>query len=113
FYVMPFVEEESLRERLDQEKQQPKAPDGSELYYRATNGQLVAAEIIPSTTFVVGERTELFPFRGMYSSNYHAQYDVHPDGDRFLMIQLGDPTMISALVVVENFTVEPTEGSGS
>ena len=113
-YVRPFpnVNDGKFTVSLRSASSPRWAPDGSELYYKTTDGQFMAAEIISGTTFIVGERTTLFPFRGMVTGNVHAQYDVHPDGDRFLMIQLGDASMTSVLVVIENFTAELDDGSG-
>jgi len=86
------------------------APDGSELFYRTSDAQFMAAEITSGPTLIVGERRVMFPYRGMVANNSHAQYDVHPDGERFFMIQLGDPTMTSNVVVIENFSQELTGG---
>jgi len=89
------------------------APDGSELYYKTADRLLVAAEIIAGTTFIVGERTVLFPLAGMLTTVSVAQYDVHPDGDRFVMIQLDDQGRESSLVVIEGFAEELRSGSGN
>ena len=89
------------------------APDGRELFYKTVNRQFMAASIIAGTTFIVGERTALFSIAGMLSTPTHAQYDVHPDGDRFVMIQLDASAEESPLVVIEGFFEELSPSSGN
>jgi serine/threonine-protein kinase len=70
--------------------------DGRELFYRSGD-RLMAAEVQSRPTFSVVRRTELF--RGLFGSNqYHAQYDVMPDGRHFVMTQ--GPAASSDLIVV-------------
>lgn len=65
------------------------SPDGRELFYRNGN-QIWATEITDPSTMTFGERVRLFdgPFR--YPDSTFRSYDLHPDGDRFLMIS--DPS---------------------
>ena len=84
------------------------AKDGSELFYRDAERQLVAVEILTGPTFTAGEQRTLFPtdqFRGGVT-----QYDVSPDGDRFLFVARGDTEAIPGqVIVVENFFEELQE----
>ncbi len=89
------------------------SPDGGELFYKTRDNRLMAAEIIVGTTFIIGERTELFSVSRMLAETNHAQYDVHPDGDRFLMIQLDPSGENISLVVVEGFFQELGVGAGN
>ena len=89
------------------------SPDGGELFYKTQIGQFMAAEIIPGPTFIIGERTALFEFGGMLTNNNHAEYDVHPDGDRFLMIRLDSSAEDKPLVVIEGFFEELISGAGN
>ena len=89
------------------------SPDGGELFYKTQIGQFMAAEIIPGPTFIIGERTALFQFGGMLTNGTHAEYDVHPDGDRFLMIQLDSSAEDKPLVVTEGFFEELRSGAGN
>lgn len=51
--------------------------------------------------FTVGERTPLFPVEQVPNGAGHPMYDVHPDGDRFLMFLAGDPES-AAVILVKN-----------
>ncbi|HEY6207520.1 MAG TPA: protein kinase [Gemmatimonadales bacterium] len=56
---------------------------GAELFYWSRN-QLIAVQLKPGTEMVVGARKTLF--RATYQSGgVLAQYDVHPDGQRFVI----------------------------
>jgi eukaryotic-like serine/threonine-protein kinase len=72
--------------------------NGRELFYRNSD-RMIAATIETRPEFSVERRTELF--RGSFPANqYHAQYDVTPDG-QFVMTQ--GPEASSDLVVVLNW----------
>jgi len=60
--------------------------DGRRLFYR--DGQhLIAASVTTAPTFAVTARTELFPDTYVFTGAPHANYDVSPDGTRFLMLK--------------------------
>jgi Tol biopolymer transport system component len=62
------------------------APDGSELYYR--NGDMMmAVQITMESQFRYSAPKELFKGQFRTGSFYRPAYDIHPDGDRFLMIK--------------------------
>ena len=85
------------------------APDGGELFYR--NGrQMIAAQVRSEAEFNIGARDVLF--EGDYlASTYRVQYDVHPDGQRFLMIRTGDMSVegIGTINVILNWFEELKE----
>jgi hypothetical protein len=85
-------------------------PDGRELFYRNGSALMVATvEMTPD--FRVRSRAVLFegPYTHWY---YQSNYDVHPDGDRFVMIKaFGEES--SRLVVVLNWSEELRQRSGS
>ena len=61
------------------------SPDGTGLFYRSDT-RLMMVDIDPSTGFTPGNPLELF--EGTYHGDTNSQgYDVHPDGDRFLMVK--------------------------
>lgn len=62
--------------------------NGRELFHRAPQG-MVAAEISMEPTLRVGSHEVLFNDDGYVSYQDGAAYDVHPDGQRFLMIRRG------------------------
>ena len=67
--------------------------DGSELFYRS--GRLmIAVALKTEPRLEIGERTVLFEGIFVSRSPWHAGYDVHPDGERFLMVGLGDASVI-------------------
>ncbi|HSG07681.1 MAG TPA: hypothetical protein VLA36_04975, partial [Longimicrobiales bacterium] len=78
------------------------SPDGSELFYRAADGNLMAVEVIPGPTFIAGPQQVLFDASGYLATAGERNYDISPDGQRFVMIELGSGAEIG-LVVVENF----------
>jgi len=60
------------------------SPDGSELYYMAGEA-VVAVQLAHEPTLQVRSRETLF--RGPYLQyRWHRQYEVHPDGEHFIMI---------------------------
>jgi serine/threonine-protein kinase len=80
------------------------SPDGRELFYRV--GQAMTAvpvETIPS--FRHGKPKKLFD-KLFYSSVYSTVYDIHPDGDRFLMIKTPEGWEGSQINVVLNWFEE-------
>ena len=59
--------------------------DGQELFFRNGN-QMWAVEIRDQTNMTLGERQALFKGQFRTPDIGFGSYDVHPDGDRFLMI---------------------------
>lgn len=57
-------------------------PDGTALYY-VSNGSMMRASLTLTDTVAVGATTILFPWSAA-SGMSHREYDIHPDGDRFL-----------------------------
>ena len=76
---------------------------GSELFYRAASGDLVAVAIHTQPRFSLGRSAALFPAAGFTSHRFGPQYAVAPDDRRFLMIRAGTPDQ---LIVVENWFEE-------
>lgn len=64
-------------------------PDGRTLYYRGSEG-MTAIEFDPETGRPVGTPRVLFDDSPFLESPESAAYDVHPDGDRFVMIRVDD-----------------------
>jgi serine/threonine-protein kinase len=78
--------------------------DGSELFYRNRNHEMVAVEVLPAATPPTGRQQVLFD-AGKYSSDiYHSPWDVAADGQRFAMIRARETDLReSELIVIENF----------
>ena len=79
-------------------------PSGREIFYRHQSGPvgvLVAASVDPGPPFRVVSRTDLFPVGDIEAASPHTNYDVHPDGDHFIMVRIRGGT---ELVYVQNWT---------
>jgi serine/threonine protein kinase len=84
--------------------------DGSELFYKNAAGELESALVATQPGFAVLERRVLFSVVAYQRGDEfccHPTYDVHPDGERFVMIRrVGDD---GGLVLVQNFFRELRE----
>jgi serine/threonine-protein kinase len=96
-YVRPFPEGGGkVQVSLDGGTEPVWGRNGRELFYR-DGDRMMAAAVRLAPAFTVTERSELF--RASYpSGQFHAQYDVAPDGQRFVMTQ--GPQTSNDLVVV-------------
>jgi serine/threonine-protein kinase len=61
--------------------------DGSELFYRSGSDDLMAVQITATNTFSFGPKRVLFSAGQYLGDPNHTNFDVHPDGERFLMLQ--------------------------
>ena len=75
---------------------------GRELFYKTDNQGLVAATVLPGATFAVGEQRALFQIEKYESYWNWRDYDVSPDGRRFVMIRKASQSR-DELIFVENF----------
>jgi serine/threonine-protein kinase len=67
------------------------APNGETLYYRGASGYIMAVPVTPGATFMPGRPKPLFRFAGIYRiSGTGTAYDIHPDGQRFIMVSEAD-----------------------
>ena len=83
--------------------------DGRELIYREDTGptsRLIAAAVRTSPAFEVAARTPLFDASNYLSVEDHANYDVHPDGQSFVMIRSPQATQIQLIL---NWTAQIRE----
>ncbi len=83
------------------------ARNGRELFYASSpNGQLMAVDITTQPTFQAGTpRVVLEGGFQLVSGTQGRDYDVSPDGQRFLMVQ-GDEANLTQLNVVLNWFEE-------
>jgi len=88
-YVQPYPGPGAKRQISTEGGNEPVwARDGEELFYR--NGdQMMAVEVTTEPTFSASTPRLLFEGNFQPSSGNLANYDVTPDGQRFVMIQLG------------------------
>ncbi len=82
---------------------------GQELFYLNGNAELVAAEVVTTPAFSVGERRLLFA-AGQYFRGTNARYyDITPDDRRFVFAgppDIGGPEAGRELIVVVNWFEE-------
>jgi len=81
------------------------APSGRELFYRSGD-RVMVVPIDQGPPMTIGTATVLL--EGAYVPNpMHANYDIHPDGDRFVMLRSGEGER--SVVVVTNLFAELNE----
>ena len=83
------------------------SPRGNELFYLGLQSNLVAAGITTTPAFAVTSTRTLFSVADFTQiSVSRRNYDVSPDGQRFLMVQRADGANRGQVVVVENWADE-------
>jgi len=80
--------------------------DGTELYYLATDSQMMAVKVNAGATFEAGKPVELFKCRLQSYSNLISPYDVTTDGQRFLLNARLSDSDPGEIVVVQNWAQE-------
>jgi serine/threonine-protein kinase len=80
--------------------------DGRELFYRAGNGDVVAVPVRTEPVFAAGTPSVLFSGSDYWSTTFHRQYDVTPDGERFLFMRRVGTGQQSKMILVQNFLEE-------
>jgi hypothetical protein len=82
--------------------------DGKELFYYATDGQLMTVAIAGDSALETGTAVPLFKARLLNGPTpavgFRAQYDVASDGQRFLLNVPLEETQASTITVVVNWT---------
>jgi Tol biopolymer transport system component len=89
------------------------SPDGRTLYYESDHDgvpYLFAAAVGPGPEFTVTSRTPLFDISQFEPSEPHANWDVSPDGTRFVMVDQG--TLVEMIFVL-NWPEEVRRQNGS
>ena len=88
------------------------APDGSALYYVA-RPNLMKVDVATEGTFSHGQPTVLFawPYNG--GTPLNIGYDIHPDGDRFLVAGRGRRGGFGDVYIVTNWFEELRQRMGS
>ena len=87
------------------------ARTGRELFYQSQGGDLMVVPVTPGATFVPGAPHRLFPLAtgGLMGSVIVPDYDLMPDGKRFVMARLSAVNQAPGagqLVVVDNWDQE-------
>jgi eukaryotic-like serine/threonine-protein kinase len=80
--------------------------NGRELFYRSAN-KMMAVDVVTQPTFSAGKPRLVFEGRYLArTGGSPANYDVSPDGQRFLMIKASDETPASQINIVLNWFEE-------
>jgi Tol biopolymer transport system component len=119
-YVQRYPQGETLPVSIDGGEAPLWSPDGKELYFQGLEGgvpKLVSVLLTADgESFELGAPIGLFDLRVLgaegvfetyaFSFNTGAQYDVFPDGERFVMIRGADAAGAREIVVVQNWAEE-------
>jgi hypothetical protein len=62
--------------------------DDTELFYRTSDGRFQLVASLQTEPFRVLRRAVLFEAPDFWSAGDRAQYDIHPDGQRLLMMNM-------------------------
>ena len=78
--------------------------DGTKIYYHNGNA-MYAVDVTATDEFKKGNPRLVF--QGNYFLPRERRFDIHPDGDRFIMIQgAGEEQQAQQLFVIQNFSEE-------
>jgi serine/threonine protein kinase/Tol biopolymer transport system component len=107
-YVKPYPSlEGTLRVSANGGAEPLWSPEGDRLYYRSENGHSVlAVDVLKTDPLSFGQETTLF--RGNFTPviKFGRQWDIHPDGDRFLMLEHASVDAVEGIRVVTNWFTE-------
>ena len=102
-YVRPLTENGNrIRVSLTGGNEAVWAPNGRELYYRASveaGAFLVSASLRLTPSLAVTGRRQLFDVSDIVTAQPHANYDISPDGRTFAMVRQNPSTR---LMVIQN-----------
>jgi len=110
-YVVPFPNPQQARWSISSTGgSAPRwSPRGDELFYLDLQSRMVAAQVTTAPSFAVqGSRTLFNASEFVQMSVSRRNYDVTPDGQRFLMVQRANGATNGQIVVVENWLNELT-----
>ena len=83
------------------------SPSGDRLYYRSANGRRIfAVDVLSGEPLRFGREELLFEGNFMPGVFFGSQWDIHPDGDRFLMLQIEHQEPAEGIRVVTNWFAE-------
>jgi Tol biopolymer transport system component len=83
------------------------SPDGDRLYYRSENGhRVLVAEVLDADPLRFGPETLLIEGNFTPAIKWGRKWDIHPDGDRFLMLENESVDTVDGIRVVTNWFTE-------
>jgi serine/threonine-protein kinase len=107
-YVKPFPELGAIVRVSPNGGHEPLwAPSGDRLYYRSANGgRVFAVDVLGYDPLRFGREELLFEGDFARGVVFGSKWDIHPDGDRFLMLQPEHPEAPPNIRVVTNWFTE-------
>jgi serine/threonine-protein kinase len=107
-YVQPFPELGAIVRVSPSGGHEPLwSPSGDRLYYRSANGTGVfAVDVLSHDPLRFGREKLLFEGDFAGGVVFGRKWDIHPDGDRFLMLQIEHPEAPPGIRVVTNWFAE-------
>ena len=82
------------------------APDGNKIYYVRGN-EMYAVDVTATDTFSKGNPKKVFEGNYYYFLSLSRRWDIHPDGDKYIMIQRQEETSEDQKIfVIQNFSEE-------
>jgi Tol biopolymer transport system component len=83
------------------------SPSGDRLYYRSESGRRVyAVDVLDTDPLRFGTEKLLFENSFAPGIRWGPKWDIHPDGDRFVMLQLESTEPVEGIRVVTNWFAE-------
>ena len=83
------------------------SPAGDRLYYRSIDGQRVyAVDVLDRSTLRLGKEKLVLEGKYVPGLRWGRGWDVHPDGERFLMLKIQSSDSPQAIRVVKNWFAE-------
>jgi Tol biopolymer transport system component len=83
------------------------SPDGDRLYFRSEHGRHVfAVDVLNTDPLRFGAEELLFEGNFALPLRWGRKWDIHPDGDRFLMLEFESPDAVEGIRVVTNWFTE-------
>ena len=107
-FVVPFPSTEDARWQVSARGGTSPvwSPDGTRLYYLDGASNLVAVTIASRSPFAVGGQEVMFSAAAFARGPFHAAFDVHPSGERFLITRISTGGTEDNLILVQNWFEE-------
>jgi len=81
------------------------SPDGKKIYYRNGGNEMYSVDVTSGDVFSNGNPKKIFAGNYFVSPGGRS-FDIHPDGDRFIMIQPSEGPQEQKIFVIRNFSEE-------
>ena len=79
--------------------------DGKKIYYRNGGNEMYSVDVTSGDVFSNGNPKKIFAGNYFVSPGGRS-FDIHPDGDRFIMIQPSEGPQEQKIFVIQNFSEE-------